>query len=158
MSDTEHSHLPLGDRALPDAEPTPEQMAAAEAEALEQMRRHMATVTAADMVIETAVPLLTLAFVRLGVPPERNGEFQDLAGARLLIDALGGMLEASRGRLGPAEGELMAGLSQARMAYVQVTEALAAEPAQPAAQPAPRAEEDSGLARPQSGLWVPGME
>jgi hypothetical protein len=151
MSDNSHSHP--GD--LPAADPD----VAGGGDPLELMREQLAQVSAGDMVAETALPLLTFAFVRLGLPPEQHAEFRDLDAARLLIDALGGMLEATRGRLGAVEQELHQGLASARMAYVQISEHEQAEghgTPPPAGQA--QGQPDTGLSRPPGGLWVPGME
>jgi hypothetical protein len=123
---------------------------------LELMRQHLASVSAGDMVAETALPLLTLAFVRLGLPPEQHAEFRDLEAARLLIDALAGLLDATRGRLGAVEQELRQGLASAQMAFVQISEHDAGHGAQE--QPAGPKAPDAGLSRPPTGLWVPGMD
>ena len=132
------------------------------ADPLEQMRQHLASVSAGDMVAETAVPLLTLAFVRLGLPPEQHAEFRDLEAARLLIDALGGMLDATRGRLGAVERELRDGLASAQMAYVQIAEHAGSHGQPPGGGEPPRpgqpAGTESGLSRPPTGLWVPGSD
>jgi hypothetical protein len=147
MSDNSHSHPDDLAGAGPGG-------AEAAGDPLELMRQHLATVSAGDMVAETAVPLLTLAFVRLGLPPEQHEEFRDLDAARLLIDAMAGMLEATRGRLGAVEDELRQGLASAQMAYVQISEHAGGHgrPATPAAEP------ETGLSAPPTGLWVPGME
>ena len=125
------------------------------ADPLEEMREQLAAVSAGDVVAQAALSLLTLAYVRLGLPPEQHQEFRDLDAARLLIDALGGMLEAVPGRLGAVEEELRQGLAQARMAYVAVAEHAAGHAG--AAQPAAEAEEPR-IVRPPSGLWVPGQD
>src|SRR4030095_12712361 len=69
-------------------------------EQLEQLREELASVAAGDVVAEAAMSLIALAYVRLGIPPEQHARFRDLDAARLLVDALGGMLSAPEGRLG----------------------------------------------------------
>jgi len=123
-------------------------------------------VSAGDLVAQTALSLLTLAYVRLGLPPDQHRRYRDLDAARLLVDALGGLLAGTQGRLGAVEGELRDALAQVRMAYVSVTEheggshdaggdgAPADRP-----EPAPPAEPtEPGIERPHSGLWVPGQD
>ena len=119
-------------------------------EQLEQLREQLATVPAGDVVAEAAVPLVTMAYVRLGLPPEQNGRFRDLDAARLLIDALGGLLSATEGSLGAPEASLREALANLRLAYADVT----THPDR-GVEPEP---EDSGILRPPSGLWVPGQD
>lgn len=117
---------------------------------LEQLREQLASVAAGDVVAEAALSLIALAYVRLGIPPEQHARFRDLDQARLLVDALGGLLSATEGRLGPPEAGLREALANLRMAYAEI----AAGPQEPEPQP----EEDSGILRPPSGLWVPGQD
>jgi Domain of unknown function (DUF1844) len=127
-----------------------------ERDALEQMREQLASVPAGDLIAEAALSLVALAYVRLGLPPEEHERYRDLEAARLLIDALGGMLGAVQGRLGAAEPGLRDALAGLRMAYVEVADAQAAEPAEDAPAQAPPPE-GPGIHRP-SGLWVPGQD
>jgi hypothetical protein len=104
------------------------------------------------------VSLVTMAQLRLGLPPEQYARFRDLDAARLLIDALGGLLAATEGRLGAPEPSLHQALADLRLAFTQVAAqpaGAAAAGAAPEAEPAP---EDSGILRPPSGLWVPGQD
>jgi hypothetical protein len=124
----------------------------AQAEAMRQLREELATAPVGDVVAQAAAHLATFAYVRLGIPPEENQRFRDLDAARVLIDALGGLIGAVRGHLGPGEDQLLEALAALRMTYAQASSA-AARPA-PGAGPA---EEDPRLHRP-SGLWVPGQD
>jgi Domain of unknown function (DUF1844) len=141
------------------SEPTAEQ---ADRDPLDEMREHLASVSAGDVVAEAALSLVALAYVRLGIPPEQNERYRDLDAARLLIDALAGMLDGVRGRLGAPEPELRDVLTSLRMAYVDVASHTGAEhpagPA-PAGEPPPAAAEEPGPGRSRpSGLWVPGQD
>ena len=123
---------------------------------LEQLREQLAAVSAADVVAEAAMSLIALAYVRLGIPPSQPERFRDLDQARLLVDALGGMLTAADGRLGPPEPSLRDALASLRMAFAEVAAHLEAHP-DDAPAPAPGPEpEDPGHLRPPSGLGVPG--
>jgi hypothetical protein len=123
---------------------------------LEQLREQLASVSAADVVAEAAMSLIALAYVRLGIPPEQHERFRDLDQARLLVDALGGMLTAADGRLGAPEPSLRDALASLRMAFAEVAAHLEAHPDDaPAPGPEP---DDSGILRPPSGLWVPGQD
>ena len=125
---------------------------------LEQLREQLASVSAGDVVAEAALSLIALAYVRLGIPPSEHERFRDLDAARLLVDALGGMLAATEGRLGPPEASLRDALANLRMAFAEVAAHLEANPddtPDPAAAPDP---DDTGLLRPPSGLWVPGQD
>jgi hypothetical protein len=122
---------------------------------LEQLREQLASVSAGDVVAEAALSLIALAYVRLGIPPEQHARFRNLDAARLLVDALGGMLSATEGRLGPAEPGLRDALANLRMAFAGVVAHLDDHPGDEASAPEP---EDSGILRPPSGLWVPGQD
>ena len=129
-------------------------------EQLEQLREQLASVSAADVVAEAALSLIALAYVRLGIPPSQHERFRDLDQARLLVDALGGMLTATDGRLGAPEPSLRDALASLRMAFAEVAAHLEAHPDDapaPTAGPEPEPE-DSGILRPPGGLWVPGQD
>ena len=121
---------------------------------LEQLREQLASVSAGDVVAEAAMSLIALAYVRLGIPPEQHARFRDLDEARLLVDALGGMLSASGGRLGAAEPGLRDALASLRMAFADVVAHDEAVPSDSGSEEP----EDSGILRPPSGLWVPGQD
>jgi Domain of unknown function (DUF1844) len=125
---------------------------------LEELREQLASVSAGDVVAEAALSLIALAYVRLGIPPEQHERYRDLAAARLLIDALGGMLSGVEGRVGPAEPGLRDALARLRLAFAEVatTAGGGAPRTPPETEPAPP--EDSGILRPPSGLWVPGQD
>jgi hypothetical protein len=136
-----------------------------ERDPLEEMREQLASVSAGDVIAEASLSLVALAYVRLGVPPEQHERYRDLEAARLLIDALGGLLAAVEGRVGAAEPGLRDALARLRMTYVEVAAQVQAgqagpagpkaeEPAAPGAQQQP---EGPGIYRP-SGLWVPGRD
>ena len=91
----------------------------------------------------------------LGLPPEQYARFRDLDAARLLIDAFGGLLAATEGRLGAPEPSLRQALADLRLAFAEVS--AQPESGAPAPPPAPEPE-DSGILRPPSGLWVPGQD
>jgi hypothetical protein len=133
-----------------------------EQEALEQMREQLASVSAGDVIAEAGLSLVALAYVRLGIPPEEHERYRDLEAARVLIDALGGMLAAVEGRVGAAEAGLRDALARLRMAYVDLAAHAqggdrAGDDAAEAAAPPPPQREGPGVYRP-SGLWVPGQD
>jgi len=131
-----------------------------ERDPLEEMREQLASVSAGDVIAEAGLSLVALAYVRLGVPPEQHEQYRDLEAARLLIDALGGMLAGVEGRVGAAEPGLRDALARLRMTYVEVAAQVQAGAA-PAPEQAPEREapqpEGPGIYRP-SGLWVPGQD
>ena len=126
---------------------------------LEQLREQLASVSAGDVIAEAALSLIALAYVRLGIPPEQHARFRDLDAARLLVDALGGMLSATEGRLGAAEAGLRDALASLRMAFADVAQDVGGGaphgPSESVPQPQP---EDPSILRPPSGLWVPGQD
>jgi uncharacterized protein DUF1844 len=123
---------------------------------LEQLREQLASVPAGEVVAEAAVPLITMAQIRMGLP-EENARFRDLEAARLLVDALGGLLQATEGRLGAPEPSLRNALANLRLAFAEVAaNAGGAAPRNPPeTQPQER---DPGILRPPGGLWVPGQD
>jgi len=127
---------------------------------LEQLREQLASVSAGDVIAEAALSLIALAYVRLGIPPEQHARFRDLDEARLLVDALGGMLSATEGRLGAAGPGLRDALASLRMAFADAAQdAGGSAPRDPPETEPPGAEpEDSSILRPPSGLWVPGQD
>ena len=124
---------------------------------LEQLREQLASVPAGEVVAEAAVPLITMAQIRMGLPPEQHARFRDLESARVLVDALGGLLAATEGRLGAPEPSLRNALANLRLAFADVSAHLDAHPGDED-QARPPEPEDSGVLRPPSGLWVPGQD
>jgi hypothetical protein len=99
------------------------------AEIQEQLAR-----TPVELVIANhAFGLFELAALHLSLQPPQ------LPQARLAIDALGALVEGLAGRLGEYERQLVEGLANLRMAYVQIRGATQAgqpgQPGQPAAEP-----------------------
>ncbi len=133
---------------------------AAEAEAVRQLQHELASAPAGEVVAQAIAHLATFAYVRLGIPPQENQRYRDLEAARVLIDALGGLLGAVEGRLGQGEGELKQALAALRMTYASIAgqQEAAAPPGgpEPPGGPQPPPEEPR-LHRP-SGLWVPGQD
>lgn len=127
-----------------------------QAEAMRQLQHELASAPPIEVVAQAVAHLATLAYVRLGVPPQENQRYQDLEAARVLIDALGGMLGAVEGRLGPGAEELYEALAALRMTYASITgqQGAAAPSGRP---PEPTPAEESRMQRP-SGLWVPGQD
>jgi hypothetical protein len=85
-----------------------------DAQQVEEMRRQLAA-TPADVVIANhCYGLFELAAVYLSQTPPM------LPKARLAIDAMTAVVEGLEGRLGESEPQLLEGLSQLRLAYVQI--------------------------------------
>src|SRR6266700_3729310 len=88
---------------------------------MRQLQDELASAPPIEVVAQAVAHLATLAYVRLGVPPQENLRYQDLEAARVLIDALGGMLEAVEGQLGPGAEELYQALAALRMTYASIS-------------------------------------
>lgn len=129
--------------------------AAAEAEAIRQLHIELASAPPVEVIAQAVAHLATLAYVRLGVPPEENQRYRDPEAARVLIDALRGMLQAVEGRLGPEAEELYEVLASLQMTYASVAGQPRAEPS--GERPEPEPPNESRIRRP-SGLWVPGQD
>ena len=93
-------------------------MTARMAELSEQMAK-----TPAELVVANhAYGLFELAALHLSQQPAQLDQ------ARIAIDALAALGEGMAGRLGEAEGQLVDGLSQLRMAFVEIAKAGPASP------------------------------
>ena len=127
-----------------------------QAEAMRQLQDELASAPPIEVVAQAVAHLATLAYVRLGGPPQENQRYQDLEAARVLIDALGGMLDAVEGRLGAGDEELYQALAALRMTYASISGQEGAGPP-PGRGPEPAEPEEQRPRRP-SGLWVPGQD
>ncbi len=83
-------------------------------ESLEELRASLASSDPAVVIANHCYGLFELAAVYLGEQPPRLGE------AQFAIDALAGLLGASESRLGDAAGPIVEGLTQLRLAWVQI--------------------------------------
>lgn len=81
---------------------------------LAESRERLKAVPASVVVANHAMGLYELAALHLANQPP------DFAQATIAIDALGALLDGMQGRLGEAEATLRDGLSQIRMAFVQL--------------------------------------
>ena len=90
---------------------------------MEALRQELANTPAALIVANHAFGLFELAAVHLSEQPPH------LEDARLAIDGLTALVENLKGRLGESEGQLAEGLAQLRLAFVQISAAAKAGPA-----------------------------
>jgi Domain of unknown function (DUF1844) len=100
----------------PEDEPSEEELTAQ----LAQMQEQLARTPAEVIIANHAFGLFELAALHLSHQPANLGQ------ARLAIDALGALVEGMTGRLGAHERELIEGLGQLRLAFVQISGAQAA--------------------------------
>jgi Domain of unknown function (DUF1844) len=84
---------------------------------MEQLQRELAETPVEAVVANHAVGLFQLAGLHLSSQPPRLDQ------ARLAIDALASLVEGLAGRLGADEPALREGLSQLRLAFVQISAA-----------------------------------
>lgn len=96
-----------------DHEPSPEEVERAQEE-LKAVQEQLLRTPAELVIANHAMGLWDLAALHLSSQPPQ------LPQAQLAIDALASLLEGLRGRLGEAETTLMEGLSQIRLAFVQI--------------------------------------
>lgn len=87
-----------------------------------ELRRQLAETPAELVVANHAYGLFELAALHLSLNPPNLGE------AQLAIDALGALIEGLAGRLGQEEDQLKEGLTQLRLAFVQMKAAAGAPP------------------------------
>src|SRR4051794_33860468 len=101
---------------------TPEQQAQLQQEMM-AMQQELASVPASVVIANHAVGLFQLAAIHLNQRPP------NLAEGRLAIDAMAALVEGMAGRLPEEEEEsLRDGLSQLRLAFVQLADATAGPP------------------------------
>ena len=81
---------------------------------MEQLRQELANTPAGAVIANHCVGLFQLAALHLSLQPPKLDQ------AQLAIDALGALVEGLAGRLGPDEQQLRDGLSQLRLAFVQI--------------------------------------
>lgn len=118
---------PDGDRpvnppanATPAAEPsvpTSNPEGAPSAAEMEELRAQLADTPASIIVANHCFGLFELAALHLSLSPPQLDE------AQIAIDALGAVVETLEGRLGEVEAQLLEGLTQLRLAYVQIRQA-----------------------------------
>jgi hypothetical protein len=87
---------------------------------LDELRRQLLGTPAEIVVANHAYGLFELAAIHLSQQPPRREE------ARLAVDAMAALVEGLAGRLGEAEPSLRDALAQNRLAFVQISETLAA--------------------------------
>lgn len=89
---------------------------------LQAMQEELLRTPAAVVIANHAFGLFELAALHLGARPPQLGE------AQLAIDGLGALVEGLAGRLEDHESQLVDGLTQLRLAYVQIRAAATATP------------------------------
>src|SRR5450755_1608782 len=105
---------PPGGSGPPDEADDAEPLSAEAQAEIDAMRQQLANSPAEVVVANHCYGLFELAAVYLSQQPPM------LTQARLAIDALGSLVLGLEGRLGDAEDQLKDGLSQLRLAYVQI--------------------------------------
>jgi hypothetical protein len=136
--------------------------------AWEEQLRH---VTPADVIVQTAVSLISLAGRRLGLEPGTEGE-RDLSQVRDAIDGARALLPVlERGEDGPSLGPLREAISALQLEYAKLASAGAAVsggvtaageagggggPAAPEAQQPEDDKPGPGPAQSSGRLWIPG--
>lgn len=91
----------------------------------ERMTQEILDAPAADVISQHLMSLYELAAMHLSRPEPR------LDDTRLVIDALGILVEGLRGRLGRAEGPIAEALPQLKMAYVEAADRAASPTVEP---------------------------
>jgi Domain of unknown function (DUF1844) len=111
----------------PDTELTEEEVRAQ----MEQLREQLARTPAEVVIANHAFGLFELAALHLSLQPAQLDQ------ARLAIDALAALVDTLGSRLGDPARQLSDGLSQLRMAYVEIHKAAGGGPAPAPGSPAP---------------------
>ncbi len=90
-----------------------------------ELREQLARTPAEVVVANHAFGLFELAALHLSMKPAQLDQ------ARVAIDAFGALVEGMAGRLGEPESQLTEGLSQLRLAFVQIQGGQEGEPPGP---------------------------
>ena len=109
-----------GEDPLEALSPEEREQAIAMAQEMDDVRRQLASVSAAVVVANHAMGLYELAAIHLSSQPPSFSE------AQLAIDAMAAIVDGLVGRLGENEDTLKDALNQLKMAYVQLKGAAAA--------------------------------
>ena len=109
-----------GEDPLEALSPEEREQAIAMAQEMDDVRRQLASVSAAVVVANHAMGLYELAAIHLSSQPPSFSE------AQLAIDAMAAIVDGLVGRLGENEDTLKDALNQLKMAYVQLRGAAAA--------------------------------
>jgi hypothetical protein len=109
-----------GEDPLESLSPEEREQAIAMAQEMDEVRRQLASVSAAVVVANHAMGLYELAAIHLSSQPPNFSE------AQLAIDAMAALVDGLVGRLGENEGTLKDALNQLKMAYVQLKGAVTA--------------------------------
>ena len=112
---TPDGERPVGRNRDPEPELTPEEAERAEAlvHELAEARQRLLEAPVATVLVNHALGIYELAAIHLTADQPKFEE------AQLAIDALGGLADATAGRLGDQEQTLREGLHQLRLAFVQ---------------------------------------
>lgn len=94
-----------------------------------ELRDQLAQTPVEGIVAQVAYQLFEVAALHLSLQPPQ------LAQATVAIDAMAALVDALAGRLGEHEGPLREGLSQIRMAFVQIQKAAETPPPSAPADP-----------------------
>lgn len=103
-----------GEDPLEALSPEEREQAIAMAKEMDEVRRQLASVSAAVVVANHAMGLYELAAIHLSSQPPAFSE------AQVAIDAMACIVEGLQGRLGENEATLRDALAQLRMAFVQL--------------------------------------
>jgi hypothetical protein len=114
---------PEGERPVErPSEPAPEELTEEElAQRLEALREQLAKTPVADIIAQSAYQFFEVGALHLSVIPPQLDE------AKLAIDALGMLVDGLGGRLGANAATLQEGLTNIRLAFVQVSQSAAGE-------------------------------
>jgi hypothetical protein len=113
---------PEGEKPVSRDEPAAEELTEEEiAERMDALREQLASTPVEQIVAQTAYQFFEIAALHLSVIPPQLDQ------AKLAIDAFGLLVEGLEGRLGADGQTLKDGLTQLRLAFVQVSQASPAE-------------------------------
>lgn len=91
--------------APPDRPSTEEELS--EEELRQRIEEVMEKITVADIILDMMISLSSLAYQRMGIPPDVNAKFKDMEQARLAIDCLDAMANSLEGRVASEQLEAL---------------------------------------------------
>jgi hypothetical protein len=113
---TPDGERPVGrERAEPAPEPPPQAVDPETAAEIDELRQQLAETPAEVVVANHAFGLFELAALHLSLQPPQLDQ------AKLAIDAFAALVEGLTGRMGEFGPQLLDGLAQLRLAYVQIS-------------------------------------
>lgn len=101
---------PGGETARPESRSeAPAEDELSEEELRQRIEEVIEKITVADIILDMMISLSSLAYQRMGIPPDVNGKYKDMEQARMAIDCLDAMAGSLEGRVASEQAEALKG-------------------------------------------------